>query len=454
MIVRNLIYMLQSEQYDCVRFLRFVYTHPKWWSFENRQKIVWTVKARLLWVLTIVLFLVIGATSLVSLGVYGIVVIGLSLLLLPFIVECLLLFLLPVDILLKRRKIGRAGNILRAGKVAVIGITGSYGKTSTKEILATMIAKKFSVIYTPENINTDIGIADFIIDHADDMREKEVFIVEMGAYKKGDVAAICAMVRPKYSILTGINESHLERFGSLENIIQGKFELPSRTEKLAVLNFDDENIQRNANRFSLNRYQGVSRSDVIDIVPKEKFGGLRFGWQSTKFETTLLAEHNITLILLCSAISQELGLTLDEIRDAVADIRQVPHRLELLYNAVTDITIIDDSYNGNKNGIESGLQVLSRASGRKVVLTPGLVELGSSSCTIHNRIGQLYAKQADLVLLIKSPATPYIIDGMESSGFTQYRMYETTQAAHADLGNVLKKGDTIIFQNDFTDNYF
>lgn len=116
--------------------------------------------------------------------------------------------------------------------------------------------------------------------------------------------------------------------------------------------------------------------------------------------------------------------------------------------------VIDDSYNGNFDGIKSGVQLLGRAVGRKVVLTPGLVELGSKTESIHRQIGKLYSQHVDLVLIIRSVMTDHIIQGLKENNFTNYKIYETTQEAHADLGNILQKSDTILFQNDLTDNYF
>ncbi|MFA4817488.1 MAG: UDP-N-acetylmuramoyl-tripeptide--D-alanyl-D-alanine ligase [Parcubacteria group bacterium] len=354
----------------------------------------------------------------------------------------------------KQLKINTARKIIAGSKACVIGITGSYGKTSAKEILSSILEQKFSVIKTPENVNTDIGIAKFILKNKAVFNNKSIFIVEMGAYQRGEIIKICKMVQPSYSFLTGINEAHLERFGSLENIIYGKFELPQNTKEISFLNFDDDNVKNNYGKFKINKIVGISKDEAKNIGLKDDFKGLQFEWREAKFETVLLGEHNITLILLCANLASHFSMSLTEISEGVKKIKPIAHRLELIYNLNTDVVVIDDSYNGNFDGFVSGINLLKRARGRKVVLTPGLVELGSKAQDIHEKIGELYAKNVDLVFLIKNKLTDNIIEGLKKNNFSNYKVYENTQKAHDDLKNILKPGDTIIFQNDLTDNYF
>lgn len=454
MILKNLIYILQSENYYFKRFLKFAYTHLKWWELENRQKIVWTRKALAIWVMSLLIFCIVIVLFFIAFNIQGLLIIPFLILLLPIIIGISLYAIMPLDIVLKQQIIESATKIVSTSNIKVIGITGSYGKTSTKEILATILEQKFRVIKTPENINTDLGISEFIINNKNEFRDDGIFIVEMGAHKMGEIAKICRMVCPSYSILTGINESHLERFGSLENVINGKFELPRNTKDLALLNFDDENISKNYSKFNIKNYAGTSKRDASNVKIKANFKGLEFEWEGRKFETNLLAEHNIALILLCARIAKELSMSLDEIYIGVKKIQPVMHRLQPIYNSNTDIMIIDDSYNGNFNGVKSGIDVINRATGRKVVLTPGLVELGSEMQDIHIKIGEIYAGGIDLVLLIENKMTNCIIKGLEKNKFVNYKVYKTTQEVHNDLKNILKHGDTIIFQNDLTDNYF
>jgi len=454
MIIENLIYILQSENYEFVRFFNFAYRHLAWWKLQKRQRIAWPAKARLLQVVSWVIFC---GSSLIFLGqfflrgLFGVIAL---IFLMPAIVGIALLIIQPVDIFLKKRKIKNAKHILSQLDIIVIGIAGSYGKTSTKEILAHILEKRFAVVKTPGNVNTDLGIADFIFRCHDQLKVADIFIVEMGAYRKGEITSMCDMIGPTYSILTGINESHLERFGNIQNTIEAKFELPQHTLKLSVLNFDDDTITKNFANFAIADSQGISLRDAQNIAFKEHFSGIEFEYDGAFFETKLLAQHNITLICMCAVMAERIGMEIEDIREAVCTLAPVAHRLEPLYNKATNVMVIDDSYNGNFNGIISGIEVITRARGRKIVLTPGLVELGSAGPRIHRTIGRLYAASVDLVLLIKSPMTNDIIEGMQEAGFENFHCYENTDQAHGDLPNVLKNGDTIIFQNDLTDNYF
>lgn len=454
MILKNLIYTLQSESYYYGRFLKFAYTHPKWWKLEKRQKIVWTIKAQLIWIFSSIIFWSVSLLFFILFKEKGLTIIPFLLLLLPLLIGASFLFLKPFDFIAKQLKIDAAKKIIVNSRACVIGIAGSYGKTSAKEILCSILEQKFSVIKTPENVNTDIGIANFILKNKAVFNSKSIFIVEMGAYQRGEIVKLCGMVRPTYSILTGINEAHLERFGSLKNIIYGKFELPQNTKEISFLNFDDDNIKNNYGKFKINKIIEISKSEAINIGLKDDFKGLQFEWRETKFETVLLGEHNITLILLCANLAGYLSMSLAKISEGVKKIKPIAHRLELIYNLNTGIVVIDDSYNGNFDGFVSGINLLKRAKGRKVVLTPGLVELGSKAQEIHEKIGELYAKNVDLVFLIKNKLTENIIRGLEKNNFSNYKVYEDTQKAHDDLKNMLRSGDTIIFQNDLTDNYF
>lgn len=445
---------MQQDNYELKPFLLFCYTHKQWWRFEQRNKLTWTAKTKLLYATTWALILLIG---LVIYKLTNFWFLPILLILLPLFISLALLLISPIDKLFKRRLIIKAKNILqtRGQHLIVIGITGSYGKTSTREILSTILAKKFQIFTSPDNINTDLGLAQLIISNQDILATAQVFVVEMGAFRRGEIKIICDMVEPDYSILTGINESHLEKFGSLENIIKAKFELAESTKLTSVLNSANLNIRNNYQKFKINKPILTNFTDAQNIIFFPDFQGLEFTYQNTLFQTSLLAVHNIELILPCLLLARELGVSIEDCADAVKTLKSVPHRLELIRNATANLYIIDDSYNGNAQGFKSGLKVLSRAPGRKLVLTPGLVELGDQSEIIHTQIGEWYAElPVDQLLLIANKYTNFIVNGLNKHNFTNYKIYPDTKTAHSDLGNILKSGDTIIFQNDWPDNYF
>ncbi len=432
--------------------MKYAYSHFHWWNLEKRQELKWTAKIRLIYAITLILLAFLLVASFLLFNLWGLIITAiLSIIFLPLFILLSLLIIKPLDYYLKNKITREAKNFLSRKKIITIGITGSYGKTSTKEILSAILSEKFKVIKTPENINTDIGISQFILNN---LGNEDIFIAEMGVHYLGDIDKICEIISPDYSVLTGINESHLERFKNLDNTVREKFNLPQKTKIFSVLNFDDENIKDNYKNFNIRGFAGISKNNAGNIRFLDNFKGVKFDYEGESFRCGLLARHNITLILMCANIARILSMDLDEIKRGVEKIKPIDHRLSPIYNPTSNIWVIDDSYNGNFNGFKSGLEVLQRANGRKVVLTPGIVELGKKSKLIHNEIGKLYAKNADMVLLIKNKITSFIIEGMEKNDFKNYKVYNSTEEAHGDLKNVLKSGDTIIFQNDWSDNYY
>ena len=333
MFLRNLIYILQLNLYENKSFLRFSYTHPTWWKLEKRATLVWTIKASLIYALSVFFLIVVLALSFWRFGYVGFFVIFLEFVLLPLIISLTNLIMYPLDKYFKKRLIVRAKRVLQKFKeVTVIGIAGSYGKTSTREILATILGTRFNVFKLEENINTEVGIADFIVKNPNFLEGKDIFIVEAGAYKRGDIKDICDLVHPEYSILTGINESHKERFGSFENIIQAKFELPLFTEKMSVLNLDNERVKKNYKRFNIRNVAEITKDEVKNVRILENFSGISFEIDGINFQTKLLAKHNISLILAAKKIAETLGMEVKEITSAVSKIEYIPHRLEPIYN--------------------------------------------------------------------------------------------------------------------------
>jgi len=453
-LIRSLIYILQREDYSPPRFLSFVYSDWRWWSYEKRQAIDWTSKARAIYYSCLLLVVILIIAAICFYRFWALIFIAILIPFLPFLILFILLCFSPLDYFLKKRVISRAKQILIKAKVPVIGITGSYGKTSLKELLAIVLGSGFKIVKTPNNTNTDIGIAYFILAHQAEIAAADFFIVEMGAYQIGDIAKVCALVKPQYSCLTGINESHLERFGGIENTIKAKFELAERTAKKVILNFTDQNVKNNYARFKLPDFAGIDYTAVSDINILPDFAGLSFNYDGQIFSTRWLARHNIILIVMALALAKELGLDLPKAIKPLAAAPVAKNRLEPIWNAASKLMIIDDSYNGNFDGFVSGLEVLDRAAGRRLVITPGLVELGEKKEERHREIARLYvAKKLDLVLIIKNSATSYIIDEFKKIDFPNYKVYPDAIAAHQDLSNILRAGDTIIFQNDWPDNY-
>ena len=443
--VRRFIYLLQLENYDLGRFWRVVTKKP-FSRQKARQDLVWTPKLAAVFVLSILLQILTAylillplARSDIYLGLFPLVFAFLFLLFLfvNFVFLSLaVLILKPADYLIKYFVVSQGkSKIEQMPKLKVIAITGSYGKTTMKEVLATILSERFTVLKTPESVNTPVGISRLILKQLN--LSVEVFIAEMGAYHTGDIKALCEIARPDIAILTGINEAHLERFGGIENTIKAKFEIVENAKKdaLIVLNNDDRLVHEHYKYFigarGVQFYKATERLLEYPAVP-------------------VLGEYIWAVINACVIIARQFGMKDQEILAGIAKIQPVPHRLQKIENP-NGITVIDDSYNGNPDGVREAIKVLSRFDGRrKVYITPGLVEAGEKAKALHNAIGKQLNGVADLLILVKNSVTPFIAEELD-----QHKViwFDSALEAHAALPNILQKGDVILFQNDWPDNY-
>ncbi|MFH0774384.1 MAG: UDP-N-acetylmuramoyl-tripeptide--D-alanyl-D-alanine ligase [bacterium] len=355
------------------------------------------------------------------------------------------IFIWPIEKFINLRYLIMAKRKLKMFKPKVIGITGSYGKTSTKHILAHILSRKYKVLATPESYNTLMGICKVI--NNDLLGEHEIFIVEMGAYKRGDIKELCDFVKPEIGILTGIGIQHLERFGSVENIKKAKFELIESlpSDGIAILNSNCEYCQAFQGKVKTIRYGGEEKEIRVGVE------GLSFSVNGITFQTSLLGSHNIQNILSAIACARELKMTLEEIKEAVFSLPQIPHRLQLIKTPTS--IIIDDAYNANPVGAKEALAVLSQFSGRKILITPGMIELGEREVEENRLFGENAAKTCDNVILVGEKRTKAISDGLLSAGFPRDNLFvvKNLDEARDKLSQI--RGDAILFENDLPDNY-
>ena len=359
----------------------------------------------------------------------------------------------------------------------VIGITGSYGKTSTKYILRQILSQKFNTLMTPDSYNTPMGICKVI--RGELTPEHEVFIVEMGAYKRGDIRELCNLASPEIGILTAVGPQHLERFKSIENIAKTKYELIESlpSSGLAVFNCDNEICAELANkreqsgnpvrRYATEPFSVASVSDSAELTAaniRYTDEGLAFTARvsigsgevtEAEIRTQLLGKHNVSNILAAMAVAVECGMTLEEIRVAIANLEPVPHRLQLTSNG-GDVTIIDDSFNSNPVGAEAALEVLTEIQGRKKVLvTPGMVELGEREYEENKRLGERAADVCDLVILVGPTRTTPILDGLKAAHYPSQQIIVALnlEEVKQHLATQVQAGDVVLFENDLPDNY-
>lgn len=461
MIIQNLLYIYQLEHYDKKRFLAFAYKNINWFGIRKRATLDWTHRTGLIFSVCLATIMLPAMIIFLIYGLQATVLLLLCCLaLLPVLLVFADILISPLVIAKKNNTLLLAKKVIQEGKkkkLITVGITGSFGKTSIKHILLSVLQEKYNTFSFPGNINTDIGIANYILKHKEEVMQADVLLAEMGAYKKGDIKKLCAVIKPDYSLTTAIGECHLERFGSFMNIVSTKFELANATRKKAFLNIDDTNIKRYA-QSRVDKSVAVAKISSDEIVSNiqslDDFKGIAFTYQGETFTTKLVATYVVDLAALAFALAQDLGMSIQEIKKGFEKVSYMEHRLEIMRNEAENRVVIDDSYNGNYDGFLAGLAVLEQAKGRKVVLTPGIVELGARrSEEIHTELAKKYATKVDLLLLVKNKNTEYIVRALRKIGYNAFKVYDTTQEAHDDLANVLEGGDTILFQNDITDNY-
>lgn len=476
------LYLFQLENYRIRRYLAFLLRRYPWRApAQTRKNLVWTLKAIYLFALAIFLqaffayALACSAQTFWGIPAVAASIAGLALFIaffffFPFFLIAAMILYHPFDGFFKHRIIVRAQKKMRSfPNLIIIGITGSYGKTTMKEVVTAILSQKFRVLATPENINTSLGISRLILEKL--TTETQILIAEMGAYERGDIQALCDIVKPRIAILTGINEAHLERFGSLENTIAAKFEIINSAESdgTVLLNADDSRVMKEYRAhigkrktlFYSNKNHPMAQTRINETRFFEDGSGIGFepsvGSDNLGYvKVPFLGEYIMGIIGGAALIAKDLGMTRDEIRRGIATLSPIPHRLQAIKKE-NGILVIDDSYNGNTDGVQEAIKTLAHFKGRRTVyVTPGLVETGASSEAVHREIGRRLAQSADRVVLIKNTVTPFIAEGLHENGFLREHIiwFDSAPEAYKKLPEILKSGDVVLFQNDWPENYF
>ncbi|MEK9153490.1 MAG: UDP-N-acetylmuramoyl-tripeptide--D-alanyl-D-alanine ligase [Patescibacteria group bacterium] len=335
--------------------------------------------------------------------------------------------------------------------LTVIAITGSYGKTTTKDFLLAMLSEKFSCLATEKNNNAEIGVAQTILNRLKD--EHQILIAEVGAYQRGKIKQVCAMLKPQIGILTGINEQHLATFGSQENIIKAKFELigalPEQgtailngdDEKLSIINYQLSNLQVKSKIFC----SSETRADIWaeDIkIEKEKVSFTAFSQDGDKarFEINLIGRQNIINVLMAAAVAKTLGMTMAEIALACQKIRQ--HSLK---QGINGLNLLDYTYSANSSSIIAHLDYLKTAwpQARKIMVMPCLIELGSASKAVHYKIGQAIGQVCDSAIITTPDRFRDLKQGALAGGLTTDKILLLAKPEQ-----ILEKIKTIAHPND------
>ena len=483
---KDSLHMMQLEGYVTSQYKRWLNDNKdkayllKRGNMTVKKPLIFTDRAKRLYTLNIILnaiilgmIIFIYAISFVNMAKY----LFLITLIFLIIVICILYYFQPLTILVSNEAIKPIEENINMGfykeaqykiknrpDLSVIGITGSFGKTSSKFILGTILEEKFKVLNTPESYNTPMGLSKVINNNL--REDHEVFIAELGARNIGDIKEVSELVSPKIGVLTSIGSVHMETFKNIDNIMKTKYELIEElpTDGIAIFNYDNEYIKKLADKtFKEKILYGLEDIEELDIYAEEievselgsTFTIKDKEGNTAKCSTILLGKHNIYNILAGVAVAKSLGMTFDEIRKGIEKIEPIHHRLNII-NSGTGIIVIDDAFNSNPIGSKAALDVLGQfKEGRKIIVTPGMVELGAMEKETNKEFGTYIGKVCDYVILIGEKRTIPIYEGLMEVNYTEENIFivNNLDEASACIQKIARPKDIILFENDLPDNY-
>lgn len=391
------------------------------------------------------------------------VIIGSALYLTPILVPLSNIINKPIEKAVQNWYINDAKKILKSmPNLHKVGITGSYGKTSMKFYLSELLNSQYDTLKTPESFNTPMGVTITVRNHLKPTHE--YFVCEMGARRVGEIKELCGIANPHDGIITSVGPQHLETFKSIENVVGTKFELADSISALGkvYLNCDNELIRAKASDYKNAVTYGTSPDcdyHACDISVSDK--GTEFtvtapDGSSCRYVTRLLGEHNVQNLLGAIAYCHgSAGIPLEKLVLPVKRIEAVPHRLQLIDKG-GNLTYIDDAYNSNPNGCRAALRVLGLFDACRILVTPGMVELGAKQEELNYEFGQEAAKACDYIILVGKAQTEPIYRGIIDAGYPKEQVYvagglnealEKAQAYQTD------KKKIVLLENDLPDNY-
>jgi len=367
----------------------------------------------------------------------------------------------PIEVLVKDYFINQARKILKAHPSLIkIGITGSYGKTSSKNILAEILGESYYVLASPASFNTPMGLTITIREQLKSIHD--IFIAEMGADKVGEIDFLSKFVQPQYGILTSVGPQHLNTFKTIGNILSEKMKLIENLpiSGVGVLNKDNAYIREYEikNKCRILWY-GIEQEEVdyraVDIrySPEGSQFTVRCAEGEFAFETILLGQHNIANILASIALARTLGIAWEKLQKAVSQVNYIEHRLQL--KKINGFTFIDNAFNSNPEGSKMSLEVLKGMPGKRIIITPGMIELGEQEDELNRLFGTYMIGCADEVILVGKNQTKAVLAGLEEVGFPPIATHvvDTVKEAFAIVYTTASKEDTILLENDLPDAF-
>ncbi len=506
------LYIFQLLEYDNADFLKWFFTYPFKRNLQRKHTLVWTPKALVLFLVSCFLIIFLSIASSVT-QFYTFILSPIFFILYsifsPFFLIAANLLFYPFEAYSKNKLIKAAQRKQRKLKdLKVVAIVGSFAKTSTKNMLYTLLWKDFYTVKTPKSYNTAVSIARSFL--RDVKEATQVFLVEMDAYHPGEIKQLCSIIKPDYGVITAIGAQHLERFGSMEKLAKTQFELAvslaktphpnplppgeremlskgggmnstgervgvskgggangtgdgeKRAERILFLNADDEWTNKlypdydgiRQVYFGVKEGKDAQATDIKVYANKTTFD-LRLKNQEVKIELPLAGEHHALNFAAAAAIAYQFGLSLEQIKKRAELILPTEHRLEV--KKTGHVTIIDNTYNTNPTAARASLKLLKETSGsEKIVVTPGLVELGSKSEEENVLLGEEIAKVADVVIVVGEYAKEYLKTGLEKVKFPSENIHFVSSTSNALnlVFKIGKKDAVVLLENDLPDQYF
>ena len=490
------IQMFQLSSYRYNRYFRWwwpanIFTHRKWWPIaillcllnkwfalvaiiiaatsiykelteKYKTPIVFTNRVKRLYTTALILVAIIIVATTIANAAYIPVAAAVTLLFSNFVALFANFINTPIEKAITRYYYNDAKKIITSHKnLTIIGVTGSFGKTSTKNYLARILSEKYNVLVTPGNFNTLLGVVRTIREQLRPYHQ--VFIVEMGAKQKGDIKEICDLVHPQIGILTAIGEMHLETFKSFENIQKTKFELIDSLPAggLAILNYDSEGISTYKAQKSTctTLTYGVNNPQAKLNAQNIIYGanGVTFTLNGEEYESKLLGRGNLLNILAAIAVADHLQVPMNKQKAAIARLQPVEHRLSM--RRANGITVLDDAYNSNPAGASMAIEVLKNFNigegNKRIIITPGFVEMGHKQYEANKTLGSHIAHGCDYAIIVNETNREAIKSGIEQEKFENKKTYYAANLndAHAHLATILKAGDVVLYENDLPDNF-
>jgi UDP-N-acetylmuramoyl-tripeptide--D-alanyl-D-alanine ligase len=320
-------------------------------------------------------------------------------------------------------------NLAQRSDLIKIGITGSYGKTSVKNILAALLATKYKVVASPASFNTPMGFARTVNQYL--RADTQILIMEMGTRRPGEIREMCHLFKPDHGIITSIGACHLQTFGNLETVAQTKAELFQSLPINGLAVTDGDNVW----------CQKLEHPHLLLVKSAEQ----------PTYQTALLGAHQQKNIQMAAVLARKFGINEATIKKVVANLVPTPHRLEKII-APNGIIILDDSYNANPDSAAAALEVLNTYHTRKVVQTPGFVEQGANTAAAHEKLCAQIKTVADAVIVVGKLNRADFAKGLQD--FKSEVVYvPNREAAKQYYPQLLRSGDVLLILNDIPENY-